>query len=56
MLMYGGYDQMFDRYTILSFPIDVIINSCSACVEHAFTPPSAECTHTEDEDRTLTGT
>jgi len=37
-------------------PTDVIINSCSDCVEHAFSPPTAECTHTEDEDCALTGT
>jgi len=40
----------------MSFPTDVIVNSCPASVEIAFTPPSAECTHTDDEDRALTGT
>jgi len=35
-------------------PYSLVINSCSACVEHAFTPASAECKHTEDMDCALT--
>ena len=42
--------------TIPSSPTGLILNSCSDFVEHAFTPPSAECTHTEYEDRAFTGT
>ena len=60
MLMYGGSNQMFfvppDKlyHPVLPYRCNskLMFCLCRTCVH----TPNAECTHTEDEDRALTGT